>query len=114
MEKEIGFSPSLVGLVKSGQKKITYRLGDKYDFLEVGSVIQTRNSETNEVFAKLKITNKFYTTFKDLPIINSGHESYQSKEEQRKVFEKYYSREIKDAEKVIVLEFELLELFSKS
>jgi hypothetical protein len=114
MEEKIGFAPDLVDLVKSGQKTTTYRLGDKYDFLKIGSVIKTKNSETGEVFAELKIVNKFYTTFKDLPITDSGHEPYDQKEEQRKVFEKYYGREVKDDEKVIVLKFTILKLLSKS
>ncbi|MBI5530545.1 MAG: ASCH domain-containing protein [Candidatus Doudnabacteria bacterium] len=111
MNKEIGFAPDLVKLVKSGEKTKTYRLGNKYDFLNPGDVIPTKNSESGEVFAELKITNKAYTTFKDLPLNNSGHEIYGTKEEQRNLFEKYYGRKVEDDEFVIVLSFEVTKLF---
>lgn len=97
--EQIGFAPALVPLVKSGQKTKTYRLGDKYDFLTVGDVIQTNDSGTGQVFANLKITDKSYTTFRDLPITEDGHEIYKSKEDQRKLFEKYYGREVKEDER---------------
>ena len=40
IKKEIGFATELVPLVKNHTKVLTYRLGNKYDFLKVGDVVQ--------------------------------------------------------------------------
>lgn len=106
--KAIGFAKNLVPLVKDGSKVLTYRLGDKYNFLEIGDVINVKDSLTEQLFGKVKITEKSATTFKDLPIDREGHEKYESKEEQRKIFKKYYG-EVKDEDKVIILGFRLLD-----
>jgi len=105
--KAIGFAENLVHLIKSGSKILTYRLGDKYDFLKVGDVINVKDSSTGEVFGEVEITEKSSTAFKDLPIDREGHEKYSSKEEQRKTFEKYYDK-VRDEDKIIILGFKLI------
>lgn len=57
-DKTIGFAPNLVPLVLDGSKTLTYRLGNKWDFLQVGDKILTDNSGTGKVFAELEITHK--------------------------------------------------------
>lgn len=106
--KAIGFAPELVPLIKNGQKTLTYRLGEKYNYLKIGDSIPFRNSVTDEVFTEVIITEKSLISFKDLPINRAGHELYLSKEEQKKVFKKYYSREVDDSEQVLVLGFKVI------
>ncbi len=106
-EKSIGFAPKLVPLVKDGSKTLTYRWGDKYDFLNVGDTILVRDSSTDKVFGEVKITEKSYTTFTDLPLDREGHEAYPSKERQREIFAQYYGRPISNADKILILGFEL-------
>ena len=91
-DKQIGFSSDLVPLIKEGSKTFTYRLGDKYDFIQIGDVIKTHDSSDNQVFAELEIIEKSYTTFGELPIDRVGHEAYPSKEVQRETFKKYYNQ----------------------
>lgn len=106
--KAIGFAEDLVSLVKNGSKTLIYRLGDKYDFLEVKDRISVKDSSTEKVFGEIEITEKSTTTFKDLPIDRKGHEKYLSKEAQRKTFERYYGK-VEDDDKIIILGFRLLD-----
>lgn len=107
-KQSIGFAANLIPLILNKTKTLTYRKGDKYDFLEVGGEVDFRDSSTDKVFGKLKIKEKDYTTFKDLPIDRVGHEAYQSKQDQKETFEKYYG-EISDSDPIIVISFELME-----
>ncbi|MBA3724087.1 MAG: ASCH domain-containing protein [Candidatus Levybacteria bacterium] len=106
----IGFASNLVPLILNGTKTLTYRLGDKYTFLHVGDKIAVRDSSTNTVFAEVEITEKSYTTFKDLPIDRVGHEIYPSKEKQRETFEKYYGT-VKAGDQILILGFKLLKSY---
>lgn len=106
--KTIGFAPELIPLVQEESKTLTYRLGDKYDFLKIGDTIQVDDSLTGIVFGEVVITEKSQTTFGLLPIDRKGHEIYLSKEEQREVFAGYYGRAIEDNDRIIVLGFLLL------
>jgi hypothetical protein len=103
----IGFAPNLVPLIQNGSKTLTYRLGDKYNFLNVGEKIAVHDSSTNEIFAEVEIIEKSYTTFRDLPIDRVGHEVYPSKEKQRETFEKYYGT-VNDEDKILILAFKVL------
>lgn len=107
-DKTIGFAPDLVPLVLDGSKTLTYRLGDKYDFLKVGDRILTDNSGTGKVFAELEITHKEKGTFGTLRDDREGHEMYRSSEERRATFEKYYKRPVSDDEPAIILGFKVI------
>src|SRR5680860_260437 len=96
---KMGFAENLVPLVKCGEKTLTYRLGDKYKDLDAGDIIETKDSSTDKVFAKLLIISKEVAIFKDLSIDRQGHEKYSSKEDQRISFEKYYPNKIEDDSK---------------
>lgn len=109
-DKAIGFAANLVPLIKNGSKKLTYRLGDKYAFLQVGDKIMVKDSSTEKVFGKVEITEAHKTTFKDLPIDIDEHEKYTSKEEQRKIFETYYPGQVKDDSPVVVLKYKYYEI----
>jgi hypothetical protein len=103
----MGFAKNLVPLVLSGAKTLTYRLGNKYAFLEIGDEINVKNSSTDKIFGRVKIIEKDWTTFKDLPIDRKGHEAYKSKAKQRQTFEQYYGK-INDKDKMLVLRFRLI------
>jgi len=104
----IGFSPDLVPLILNRSKELTYRLGDKYNFLEVGDRLNLKDSSTDEIFGQIEIIQKSHTTFKELPINGNGHEIYASNEEKYETFKKYYGRNIDDAERVLILRFKLI------
>lgn len=106
----IPFKHELVELILKGEKVKTYRFGRKYDYLNIGDEVKIQSSQTNEIAAEAVITQKTYTTFKDLPLDGSGHEPYPDKEVQRQKFNGYYSyigRPIEDTDEFLVLEFQL-------
>ena len=107
-DKSIGFASDLVVLINRGTKTLTYRLGDKYDFLKVGDLIDVRDSSDNKVFAQVEIIEKSWTLYKDLPIDRVGHEVYSSKDQQSETFKKYYGKDLKDEDKILVLGFKLI------
>lgn len=106
--ENIGFAHDLVNPILDGSKTLTYRLGDKYDTLTLGDEVNVMDSLNNNLFAKVRITNKYWTTFGELPFNINGHEKYLSKEEQRNVFSKYYGRLLADSEQMLVLEFKVV------
>ncbi|QQG49819.1 MAG: ASCH domain-containing protein [Candidatus Berkelbacteria bacterium] len=106
------FAPELVQFIKDGHKATTYRLGYKYDYLQLEDVVTITNAVTKEVVGKATVTGKSFTTFQDLPLNTPGHEAYQDKEHQRRIFEGYYAytgKPIEDDSRFMVLEFELAE-----
>lgn len=108
-DKAIGFAPDLVPLIMSGKKTLTYRVGDKYGFLDVGDIILVKNSSNDKIFAKVKITEIDHITFDKLPIDREGHEVYLSKEKQRTTFQKYYGKNIEDFEPMLIIGFNVTE-----
>ncbi len=107
---QLGFASELVPLVRSGEKVLTYRLGDKWNFLNVGDTIETKDSGTGDKFGKLEITQKELTTFGELTENREGHEQYEDKEARRKKFENYYKRPVEDSESITILGFKVVEL----
>ena len=103
------FAHELVGQIKDGTKTFTYRLGDKYDFLQTGDQIDVVNSSNERKFGKIEIIYKTKRLFKELPINQEGHESYDTEEEMRGVFGKYYGKKINDNEEFCVFEFRFIE-----
>lgn len=103
-------APELIDFAKSGQKTTTYRYGDKYDYLQIGDAVQIQNVATKEIAATAKIVGKHWTTFRELLLNAAGHEVYQDKEHQRRIFNGYYAytgQPIEDDSRFLVLEFEL-------
>jgi hypothetical protein len=107
----IGFASNLVPLVVEGLKTLTYRIGGKYDFLKIGDEIDVRDSSSDKVFARVKIIEKDYSTFAELPIDRAGHEVYSSKQEQHDTFVKYYG-EVKNEDRILILGFTVIERYS--
>ena len=101
-KRDIRFKDYLIPLIKSGEKVLTYRKGDKYASLEPDDIVGFINGATNEKEGTIKITDKYYTTFKKLPFDVAGHEKYESKQHQKEVFESYYG-EMNDDERILVL-----------
>jgi hypothetical protein len=107
------FHPSLVPLIKSGAKTLTYRLDDDgLDYLAIGDTAEAEDSATGQVFAELEIVERHYTTFAELPTDRQGNVTHRSKDAQRLAFRGYYGREVKDAERVLVLGFRVVRLLS--
>ena len=106
--KSIGFAPNLVPLINNGTKTLTYRLGDKYDFLKIGDLIDARDSSNDRVFAQVEITEKSWIPFKDLPTDRNGHEIYSSKNEQRETFKEYYGKDLEDEDRILILGFKVV------
>ena len=112
-EKAIGFSHDLVPLVKSGEKTLTYRIGEKWNFLEIGDRILTDDSSNDTVFAELEIVGKEIGTFGTLHDDRDGHGVYESPEHRRETFKKYYGREIADDEPTTIFEFKVVKLINE-
>ncbi len=112
MDKSISikFAPNLIILIKNGAKTFTYRLGNKFDFLSVGDVINVADNDSKD-FAEVTIVEKSKTIFKDIPLDRIGHEAYTSEEAKKALFEQYYGREVDPQEPVIVLGFKINRFF---
>ena len=106
----LGFAKSLVPLVKEGTKKRTYRLVQKYAFLQSGDRLIAEDSSAHIPFAEIEIIGVSRMSFSDLPIDCHGHEIYASKSEQREIFERLYKRAVDDTEPVLIIEFKVLKL----
>ena len=104
-------APELISLVLKEKKLETYRFGLKYDYLQVGDIIEIQNYQTKETVVKARITDKQRTTFGGSPTTPEGHETYRNKEHQREVFSGYYAyigRPIKDDDLFLILGFSLV------
>ena len=109
--KKIGFAHELVELIKDGTKTLTYRLGDKYNILNIGDQIAVLDSSTYEAFGIIEIADKSFANFIDLPINRSGHETYKDKDDMRKIFSGYYKQSILDHYKFLILEFKVIKIY---
>ena len=104
----LSLAPELIDMLKSGEKIKTYRLGMKYDYLKIGDNVRIINTNTREFAFEAKIINKTKSKFSDLPINSIGHETYESKEQQREVFNGYYAykgKSISDDDLFLIVEF---------
>jgi hypothetical protein len=106
----LGFAENLVPSVKDGSKTLTYRLGFKYAYLKVGDHFLVENTATHIPFAEIEIMSVSQASFQDLPIDRPGHETYESKEGQRKIFEGFYGTRVKDEDPFLVFEFKVVRL----
>jgi ASC-1-like (ASCH) protein len=103
----IKFAPKLIALIKDRKKTLTYRLGNKFDALSVGDIVNIADN-TGENFAEVQIIEKSKTIFEDIPLNRVGHEVYSSEEEKTVLFESYYQRKVDLKEPVIVLGFKVI------
>lgn len=108
MGKNLSFASNLVPLIENQEKTLTYRLGNKYNFLNVGDKIKVSNSSSGKIFGEIEIQEKQTKDFLTLPLDLDGHEKYASKEEQRKVFEGYYLRPIHDSDQFLIFKFKFI------
>jgi len=96
-------------LIESKDKWKTYRLGRKYDHITSGDDVYVVNSDTGDVVTEVQIKERREVEFSQLPLDEEGHESYESKDHQRKVFNDYYSyigRDIRYDDTFLVFTFE--------
>jgi mRNA interferase MazF len=112
-DKQIGFDNALVELIENGTKTLTYRVAETWNFLEFGDYVLVKDSSTEKTFGVLKIEEKRSIFFKDIPLNKEGHEIYESEEDKKAKFEKYYGRPIEDEEAVIILGFKFEKLTLK-
>ncbi|MBI5358671.1 ASCH domain-containing protein [Candidatus Amesbacteria bacterium] len=99
---KLGFSEDLIPSVLDGSKTETYRLGFKYNFLEVDDLVEIENSQTKELNGTAVITLKEKVTFIDVPTKFS-----ETREELRKRLETYYNTKIVDDDSFLKLSFRL-------
>ncbi|MEW6186743.1 MAG: ASCH domain-containing protein, partial [Thermodesulfobacteriota bacterium] len=57
----IPFAPELIPLIISGQKRLTYRIGNKYGYLNVGDVVFLSDSNDKTFSCKARIIEKMVT-----------------------------------------------------
>ena len=110
-DKSIAFASNLLPLIANGTKTLTYRLGNKYNFLEMNDLVDISNASDGAAFAQVEILEKSWTTFKELPIDKKGHEIYSSKQDQRDTFKQYYGKELENDDKILVLGFKVVKLY---
>jgi hypothetical protein len=106
------FAPKLADFITNSLKLTTYRFGDKYSHLNIGDVVSIQNSVTKKSTLKARVKSISRSKFIELPLDDGGHEAYENKEHQRKVFSGYYKyigRKIKDDDNFLTLSFELVQ-----
>jgi hypothetical protein len=101
----IGFKHELVKAVLSGEKTITYRLGDYLPQINVGDKVCFVDTDTHVYVGVLKIIGKNIIRFSEIPLAEAGHEKYTTIKQKYKVFETYYQRALSDDDMFTRLEF---------
>lgn len=108
---EIQFAPELVEFILKEGKIKTYRYGNKYDYLQVGDKVKLIEYGSRKLISSASIVSKDKMKFKEIPLDLNGHEVFESKEHQRKVFSSYYkyiNREIVDEDEFLVISYSLI------
>lgn len=105
---KLGFASDLVPLVLNCTKFLTYRLGTKYEVINIGDTVEIFDASTNQSFGEIEILDKYQTTFGELPVDQDGHEKYASKDEMRLDFRRHYHIEVSDNDTFLVFRFKLI------
>lgn len=110
MISKIGFAQDLVEKVLSGEKTITYRLGEKYaDNLEINSVVKAIGSANKNHFANIKIIHVSKMKLSEVPLDLPGHDKYESIEDLVSSMQKHYQEKVVSPESIIsFVEFEVV------
>ena len=103
--KQIKFTSSLVPLILSGEKTVTWRLFDDKD-LQTGDKVEFLNSDTKDKIAEASLLDVRETTFGDLT--DKDKEGYNRDEEMYKIFKKYYGDNVDQHTEVKIIKFKLL------
>lgn len=82
----IGFAPELIDFIKEGKKVLTYRYGNKYNYLKPNDIVVVEDTVNKKVVGKARVISKKKTTFNELPLDIPGHETYTNKEHQKKKY----------------------------
>ncbi|MBU1202541.1 class I tRNA ligase family protein [Patescibacteria group bacterium] len=88
LDKKLSFDKDLIAIIKSGEKKKTYRLSDKG--FSKGETVILENSQSKENFGYARIIDVKIIKFKDLDLKQAGHEKYNNTDDFKDVFKKYY------------------------
>lgn len=113
-QMEIGFDPSLVSLVLSGEKTVTWRLFDRRKWDDNPELLFVQSPE-NTPFAKAQIVSVERKTFRDMTTEDKqGHESFSSDDEMIATYQKYYGSrgEVTMDTEVTIVRFELTDIES--
>ncbi len=105
--KTLKFRESLIPLVLSGEKYVTWRFFDDKDIQE-GELVQFVNWNTRAAFAQAKITKIEEKDFASLTEADmEGHEKFKNLEEMKRTYQEYYPLDNLDTEKVKIIYFQL-------
>ena len=106
--KNLKFHPSLIPLVLSKKKTVTWRLFDDKELKE-GDIINFIDAKTLKKFAKAELTGIKIKKFKDLTENDwKGHEEYNSDKEMYKKYTEYYKRPINEETELKIISFKLI------
>lgn len=107
--KTLKYDQSLVALILSGEKDVTWRLFDDKD-LKAGEIVNFMNKQTGEIFARAEI---IATTEKSLGEIQEtdfeGHERFESREAMLATYQGYYGDRVNWDTMVKIIKFKLIE-----
>ncbi len=96
IEQKLGFNASLLELVKTGEKTLTYRLKNK-GFV-IGETVVAEDTQSGKPFGYITIKGILKKKIKDIPCPEKGSEYFSSTEELIKTQKKYYPEEQIDEE----------------
>lgn len=106
--KTIKFSPPLPELILTWEKTTTWRINDDKDFQVWDQVSLLTQPECKE-FAQAKLTEVRMTTFWKLSSEDyDGHEEFESEEQMKEVYKKYYNIEITPETPLKIIKFKLI------
>lgn len=92
----------------SGKKTKTFRLGDNHlTKFVIGDTISLIKTSDQTPFGVAQITGIASIRFDEIPLIPSGHESYNSVQDKKIIFKRIYGKDIGDHESISVVEFKL-------
>ncbi|KKT43661.1 MAG: Leucine-tRNA ligase [Candidatus Wolfebacteria bacterium GW2011_GWE2_44_13] len=100
------FNPSLVSLVLSGEKYISYRLEPKH--IKVGDVCGLVHAGTKKQFALARITGVEKRTMGELSEQEVGHEKFANRKAMYTTYAKYYGKPVTNTTDVWVYTFECM------
>ena len=105
------FISSLIPSILDGSKTSTYRLGLKYDHLQIGETMNIINSDTNEIVIQAIIIQKERYIFTDLPLSIPGHTPFESYEIMKnhfsQIYQSFINRPIEDDDIFLVFKFQI-------
>jgi len=107
--KTLKYDQSLIPLILSGEKDVTWRLFDDKD-LQIGEVVIFINKQTGEVFGRaevVEVTEKSLGEMRETDF--EGHEKFESREAMLATYQGYYGDRVNWETMVKILRFKLID-----